>query len=44
VGHQKQGILGAGREVFGSGDVKANLQKNKAVFHKKHFSQEAANG
>ena len=27
VGHQKQGLPGIGREVFGSGDVKANLQK-----------------
>jgi len=29
VGHQKQGLPGIGREVFGSGDVKANLQKKK---------------
>ncbi|HHN47980.1 MAG TPA: hypothetical protein ENN08_03465 [Bacteroidales bacterium] len=27
MGHQKQGLLGIGREVFGSGDVKANLPK-----------------
>jgi hypothetical protein len=28
MGHQKQGLTGIGREVFGGGDVKANLQKN----------------
>jgi hypothetical protein len=29
VGDQKQGLPGAGREVFGGGDVKFNLQNPK---------------
>jgi len=29
LGHQKQGLPAIGREVFGSGDAIANLQKNR---------------
>jgi hypothetical protein len=45
LGHQKQGLPGIGREVSGSGDVKANLRKyNPNWEHRRKKSRQLAVG
>jgi hypothetical protein len=45
VGHQQQGLPGVGCEVFGSGDVKANLRKyNPNSEHRRKKSRQLAVG
>jgi hypothetical protein len=45
LGHQKQGLPGIGREVSGSGDVKANLRKhNPNSEHRRKKSRQLAVG